>query len=487
MASPDDRAPAFHQRALEGSTVAMVVVCGDAVVAHHTPWAARMLRGPGADFTGELFPRLFDPEVRENVDGFLRRLADEAAQHPTFMEASCTLTDGDQRWLEITGVNMLGVPEVSGLVLNLADRTEHRRELAEAGRIALTDALTGLENRRALEGRLVQDDPKTLLVIDLDNFKAVNDTWGHRAGDDLLAAVGRRLQNVVPASGSVYRLAGDEFVVVVPHADVPQGLTVATNVLAAVRGNGRAPATTASVGIARSVSGDGGASTLRRADAALYSAKRCGPGTFVLADDEDEQSDWEQQRRDERIALEEAMRNGARLKADVETLRVQNRADERTGLLNQAAFDADIVQIDERARRVGRPCAIVLCDVDYFKEFNQRYLYSNANVVLREVAKALTSACRPDDVVYRYGGDEFAVVLLDTDLREAAVVGERLRCAVETLGIAHENRPPPHHVTISVGVAVLDVERDRTWQDFLDAANRRLKEAEGGGKNRVES
>ena len=165
----------------------------------------------------------------------------------------------------------------------------------------------------------------------------------------------------------------------------------------------------------------------------------------------------------------------------------QNRTDARTGLLNAAAFETDIAAIDGRARCDGATYAIALCDIDHFGPYNNRYLYHNGNIVLRRVAEALSAACRPGDVVYRYGGEELAVVLPDTELRDAAALAERLRRAVQELGIPHENRPPPHLVTITAGVAALDVERHRTPEDLVVAANRRLRVAKDGGRNRVDA
>jgi diguanylate cyclase (GGDEF)-like protein len=114
------------------------------------------------------------------------------------------------------------------------------------------------------------------------------------------------------------------------------------------------------------------------------------------------------------------------------------RATERAALEKAEASEA---------RREGRPYAIALCDVDHFGRYNNRYLYHNGNRVLRELADAMSAVCRPLDVVFRYGGEELAVVLPDTELCDAATLAERLRCAVEELQIPHDNRPPPHHVT----------------------------------------
>ncbi|MEY2513868.1 MAG: hypothetical protein QOJ89_1226 [bacterium] len=479
------RPPASFRRAVELSTTALVVVGTDAVVTYGTPSAGRMLRGPGSVLAGELFPALFTADERGVADAFLRRLADEDACRSTFMEATCTLADGDMRWIEITGVNLLGSTDVGGMVLNLTDATAHRVMLEQATRASRTDTLTGLGNRRALDERLAALEPMTVMLLDLDSFKLINDRWGHAAGDTVLTTVARRLCKILPVDGSAYRVGGDELMIVLPSADLERAVEVAENASTAIRAPSSGPSVTVSIGVAASREGEPESRMLARVDEAMYRVKRGDRGTIAVAGDE--LGDWAGRRASERAALEKAEASEAQLKADVERLTAENRHDARTGLLNAGAFETDIAAIDARARREGRPYAIALCDVDHFGRYNNRYLYHNGNRVLREVADAMSAVCRPHDVVYRYGGEELAVVLPDTELCDAAALAERLRCAVEELRIPHDNRPPPHHVTISVGVASIDLERHRTSEGLVIAANLCLLVAKSSGRNRVDS
>lgn len=171
-----------------------------------------MLRGAGTELEGEPFPALFSAIDQDVVNEYLRSLAGTTEDRSSFTEASCTLSDGDERWIEVTGVNLLDAPEVGGLVLNLCDRTEHRRALE----YAFTDPLTGLGNRRALDSDLKTSGPVVVVYLDLDHFKGLNDTYGHAAGDAVLAEVGRRLQNIFGVTRSIYRAGGEEFVVLFP-------------------------------------------------------------------------------------------------------------------------------------------------------------------------------------------------------------------------------------------------------------------------------
>jgi diguanylate cyclase (GGDEF)-like protein len=386
------RAPAFYRRAVESSTVAFVVVGDDAVVSYHTPEAARMLRGRESGLVGELFPGLFTANVRDRVDAYLRMLAARASGGSAFIEASCVLADADERWIEITGSNLLGVPEVDGIVLSLSDRTEHRRALEHAMNTSRTDPLTGLGNWRALEERLATSGPTTVIMMDIDYFKGVNDTFGHATGDLVLESVARRLRDVVRASGSVYRLGGDEFVIVLTETHLDDARSLAELALATVRAptGEHALCVTASMGVAHSIAGEG-SDVLQRADRALYRAKTARRGAIAL--DNAEEEDWETRRRND--ALHASLQRERKLKADVVRLADESRMDKRTGLLGPDAFEADIVAIDTLARQRGSRYAIALCDIDYFGRYNNRYLYSNGNIVLRKVAEAMRAASLP--------------------------------------------------------------------------------------------
>ena len=177
----------------------------------------------------------------------------------------------------------------------IAAAAVHRVAQAEAAeRAALLDPLTGLRNRRAftqqLTAAVAADAAVAVLFVDLDGFKAVNDTLGHAAGDELLVEVGHRLRSTVGAEAWPARLGGDEFAVLLP--DRLPGVVEDTGeaVVAALREPfllSAGPATIgASVGIAPAVPGDAAETVLDRADAAMYAAKRAGGCRSVLAVDE---------------------------------------------------------------------------------------------------------------------------------------------------------------------------------------------------------
>ncbi len=168
---------------------------------------------------------------------------------------------------------------------------------------ALHDVLTDLPNRLLLRDRAQQGllaahrdgHPLALLLLDLDRFKEVNDTFGHHAGDLLLQETGRRFRSVVRDADTVARLGGDEFAALLPAADLAAAVDAAKRLLGAldepIEIEGRQVTVRTSIGIALAeAQGDTPEALLRRADVAMYAAKRGGRGYAVYAPDQDQNS-----------------------------------------------------------------------------------------------------------------------------------------------------------------------------------------------------
>ncbi|WP_250006618.1 EAL domain-containing protein [Actinoplanes sp. M2I2] len=150
---------------------------------------------------------------------------------------------------------------------------------------ASTDGLTGLANRSRfsdeLKLRLDDGEEPAVLLIDLDDFKTVNDTMGHAAGDALLVEVAGRLRGTVRADDLVARLGGDEFTILLPHTGPEDARRIADDLQNRLEGSTRA-----SIGVAWARPGDEPATLLSHADIAMYEAKRRGKGTSVCFSDE---------------------------------------------------------------------------------------------------------------------------------------------------------------------------------------------------------
>ncbi|MBX9815501.1 MAG: diguanylate cyclase [Proteobacteria bacterium SG_bin5] len=200
----------------------------------------------------------------------------------------------NDRWWSISGRPVIDeAGRFHGFIGSGADLTEKRRAEAEITRLALFDGLTGLANRQRMRASLDQTlnqpatapyRPTTLFLLDLDRFKAVNDTMGHQVGDDLLKQVAQRLLRAVGDAGLVGRLGGDEFQVILPgENDVERLSELARDVIAALSQPysiaGQAITIGCSIGVAIAP-GDGRDSEtlVRNADLALYAAKADGRG-----------------------------------------------------------------------------------------------------------------------------------------------------------------------------------------------------------------
>ena len=159
----------------------------------------------------------------------------------------------------------------------------------------------------------------------------------------------------------------------------------------------------------------------------------------------------------------------------------QARTDALTGLGNRLQMQEDLASLDTP----GQAYCVVLSDIDFFKPYNDAYGHPAGDEVLRRVAGAIKSHCRVGDVAYRYGGEEFLIVL-PGQMRESGVaVAERLRRAIEGLKIPHAARKPPEILTISAGVAAAAGEDQKVAGVLLKEADEALYAAKEAGRNRV--
>jgi two-component system chemotaxis response regulator CheY len=161
----------------------------------------------------------------------------------------------------------------------------------------------------------------------------------------------------------------------------------------------------------------------------------------------------------------------------------QSRQDPLTSLGNRLRLREDLQVLQSRTERYGHSYAVALCDVDFFKAYNDRYGHLAGDDVLRRVAAAISSGLRGGDAAYRYGGEEFLIVLPEQDAEDADATADRLRRAVEDLGIPHADGTPRGVVTISAGVAMSPEAEDA--DALLKAADTALYAAKEAGRNRV--
>jgi diguanylate cyclase (GGDEF)-like protein len=174
------------------------------------------------------------------------------------------------------------------------------------------------------------------------------------------------------------------------------------------------------------------------------------------------------------------------LKAANARLENLSRTDPLTGLPNRRHFDEVTENEFRRALRTGQPLSLLIADIDFFKGYNDTYGHANGDQCLCAVAGALrTSLRRAGDMVARIGGEEFAVLLPATAQETALTLAESFRQAVAQLAIAHAASTVAAHVTISIGLAVLDSGCADNFDALFRQADQALYRAKAGGRNRV--
>ncbi|MBI2747302.1 MAG: diguanylate cyclase [Burkholderiales bacterium] len=201
----------------------------------------------------------------------------------------------------------------------------------------------------------------------------------------------------------------------------------------------------------------------------------------------------EEAQEDERLAMEKRIlqinaelehkvrERTAELEKANEGLRHLSRHDVLTGLANRMAANEHLHSEFMRMKRTGSTYAVLMLDVDYFKRINDSYGHEAGDHVLKRVAKTLNHCLRETDFVARFGGEEFIVLLPDTNLVSAAQVAEKIRRAVEA-----SVDPIAGHITISIGVAVSSPE-NHDESAAVNLADDRLYAAKNAGRNRVVS
>ncbi len=175
-------------------------------------------------------------------------------------------------------------------------------------------------------------------------------------------------------------------------------------------------------------------------------------------------------------------RNEQELQAAEAAVRRLAALDPLTDVLNVREFAASAARAFTRARRLNLPLALLVLDIDHFKEVNDTCGHHIGNSVLKAAAELFRSQLRETDVLARLGGDEFAALLIDSDLARSAIVAERLRHAIARLPV--EATRAPYTVTVSIGVACLQP-GDADIDTLLLRADAAMYSAKVGGRDRV--
>jgi diguanylate cyclase (GGDEF)-like protein len=164
-----------------------------------------------------------------------------------------------------------------------------------------------------------------------------------------------------------------------------------------------------------------------------------------------------------------------------------SRVDELTGLLNYRVLLEKLEEEIRRKVRTGREFSFLMIDIDDFKRINDRYGHLEGSRLIAQMGPLLQAACRTasTDVCFRYGGEEFSILLAETDMKEALAVAERVRRAVEEHPFSVKVAHPYEKVTVSLGVAAMEGGRMKSAPELIHEADMALYRSKALGKNRV--
>jgi diguanylate cyclase (GGDEF)-like protein/PAS domain S-box-containing protein len=272
---------------VQHSSDVIIVTRADGTVRFVSPSVTRVFGYDTSEMLRQTVSELLHPDDRERAATFFRN----AAQAPGVsgpVEWRFRQSDGSWLHAEILATNLLHDTTVKGVVLNTRDVSERRRLEEQLTHQAFHDPLTGLANRALFRDRVShalalaqrRGSPVTVLFLDLDDFKTVNDSLGHAEGDRLLIAAAERFLACARTADTVARLGGDEFAILVEGTDgqegLPERLAAAMSHPFSLSGNQLR--VTASIGVATASPDDRADDLLRNADMAMYAAKRHGKG-----------------------------------------------------------------------------------------------------------------------------------------------------------------------------------------------------------------
>jgi diguanylate cyclase (GGDEF)-like protein len=377
----------------------------------------------------------------------------------------------------------------------------HLRQLVRWSGLQL-DGLTRLRVRRAFLAELERvlpaasaAHPASLLLVDIDYFKAINDEHGHAVGDAILQELAARIRSTCSLEAFPARFSGEKFVILLP-ADEHEAISQAEMLREAVRYRpfgSEEIRLTVSVGVATADRPVESRELLRQMDEALYAAKANGRDRAVHYTE----LEREAIRADEDIdlfAFENVTRVIAERVANVITrrgrrlfreIKQQADVDSLTGLYSRRYLDRRLAFELEESRRTGLPLQVALIDIDFFGEVNKRHGWPTGDRVLAGLALLLRQNVRATDWVARYGGEEFCLVMAGATGEAACCIAERVRHGVEQHTF-QSDEGEAIRIAVSIGLVELDP-ADEDLGALMERASDKLLAAKRAGRNRVVS
>lgn len=190
--------------------------------------------------------------------------------------------------------------------------------------------------------------------------------------------------------------------------------------------------------------------------------------------------------KDELGELQEAFNEMSReINSERKKLKTESQSDALTGLFNMRYFRRQLVDEFTRSQRYAHPVTLLMADVDFFKNYNDRNGHPAGDIVLKEIARILIRNVRGTDIVARYGGEEFVILLPETPLDAATHVAEKIRKTIENHHFPFKETQAGGKITISIGVGAYPDISVTSGQGLIEAADKGLYSAKKNGRNRI--
>ncbi len=361
----------------------------------------------------------------------------------------------------------------------------------------MRDALTQLMARQPFDRVLCEvclesnaSNPVSLLLCDLDNFKKINDQYGHSVGDQVICVVAQLLTTHCTQAAAIGRTGGALFGVLLEcnaHAAMAIAEAIRQQFQSAIVPQD--VPISGSVGIASTDEPMDGHELMQRADQALYTAKANGRNCCVSFD-EMQASSWASGNDVEVVGLENQARVLAERVANVITMRSRRLVssarreadiDGLTGCFNRRYLDRQMEAEFERRER--QPLSVAFLDLDHFGQVNKDFGWPTGDKILIEVCETIRRSIRATDWIGRYGGEEFFLVMPGTTMESGIVALQRIRDSVaisEFFSTCNQLVP----MTLSVG-ATEAWETDQNYLELIERACQMTLRAKQDGRNQI--